>query len=140
MTLVEMIVVLAIIGVSVGAVVLSLGAFDRDTGVQSEANRLADRLRLAADEVLVSNRPISVQWGTRGYGFVGAGLGEALVEQHALSDGVRLSGPEGRSVAAIDPDGAEPPLTFVLAKNGKAWSVTFDGLNAQAAAMTEVPS
>ena len=57
MTLVEMLVVLAVVGVSAGVVVLGLGSLRRGDGAQAEANRLADRLKLAADEVLVSGNP-----------------------------------------------------------------------------------
>ncbi len=43
MTLVEILVVLAIVGVMAGVVTLGVGAADRGMGVETEANRLADR-------------------------------------------------------------------------------------------------
>ena len=73
MTLVEMLVVLAVVGVSAGVVVLGLGSLRRGDGAQAEANRLADRLKLAADEVLVSGRPMAIAWTPGAYRFEGAG-------------------------------------------------------------------
>ena len=141
MTLVEILVVLAIVGVSAGAVVLGLGSLDRDTGVQIEANRFADRLRLAADDVLVAGRPLSLVWGQDGYAFEGSDdLTDALRERHRLPDGIRLEGPAGSTAAVIDPDGAAPVMVFAFSKDDKAWTVSFDGLNATAAATTGVAS
>jgi len=131
MTLVEILVVLAVVGVAAGAVVLGLGSMDRDTGVQIEANRFADRLRLAADDVLVAGRPLSVAWTPDGYAFQGADdLTDALRDRHRLPDGVRMEGPEGPAVATIDPDGAAPVMVFAFRKDDIAWTVSFDGLNA----------
>jgi general secretion pathway protein H len=134
MTLVELLVVLAIVGVSAGVVVLGLGSLRRGYGAQTEANRLADRLKLAADEVLVSGRPMAIAWTPGAYRFEGAGTpSAALAEPHRLSDGVRLAGPDGAASALIDPDSAAPPVTFVLRQEDGGWSVRFDGLNAVAA-------
>ena len=133
MTLVEMLVVLAVVGVSAGVVVLGLGSLRRGDGAQAEANRLADRLKLAADEVLVSGRPTAIAWTPGAYRFEGAGApSDALAEPHRLSAGVRLTGPDGAASAVIDPDSAAPPMTFLLRQQDGGWSVRFDGLNAVA--------
>lgn len=137
MTLVEMLVVLAVVGVSAGVVVLGLGSLRRGDGAQTEANRLADRLKLAADEVLVSGRPMAIAWTPGAYRFEGAGApADAVAEPHRLSAGVRLTGPDGAASAVIDPDSAAPPMTFLLRQQDGGWSVRFDGLNAVAAPLS----
>jgi len=137
MTLVEILVVLGIVGVMAGVVTLGVGLGDRGTGVESEANRLADRLRLAADAVLVTRRPLALAFDGEGYGFVrgegqATGLVDALAERHALPDGVRLVGLGVSSPLVIDPDGATPVAAFGLARGDRRWRVEFDGLNAVA--------
>jgi general secretion pathway protein H len=142
MTLVEILVVLAIVGVMAAVVTLGVGAADRGVGVETEANRLADRLRLAADDVLVTRRPLALAFDGEGYGFVrpdGAtaeGV-EALAERHALPPGVTLIGLETTSPVTIDPDGAQPVAAFGLAKGDRRWRVEFDGLNAVARPVTD---
>ncbi|WP_428149897.1 GspH/FimT family pseudopilin [Brevundimonas sp.] len=142
MTLVEILVVLAIVGVMAGVVTLGVGAADRGMGVETEANRLADRLRLAADDVLVTRRPLSLAFDGEGYGFVrgdgeATGVVDALAERHALPDGVRMVGLGVASPVSIDPDGAQPVAAFGLAKGDRRWRVTFDGLNAVAEPVSE---
>ena len=137
MTLVEILVVLAIVGVMAGVVTLGVGLGDRGLGVESEANRLADRLRLASDEVLTTRRPLQLAFDAQGYGFVrGEGQADrvvdALAERHALPDGVRMVGLGVTSPVTIDPDGAQPVAAFGRAKGDRRWRVEFDGLNAVA--------
>ena len=69
-SLVEVLVVLAIIGVMAGVGVLGLGAADRGARAEAEARRLADRLQLAADEVLVTGTPHALVWDAEGYRFL----------------------------------------------------------------------
>ena len=66
MTLIEMLVVLVIVGVSAGLLVLGGGGL-RETTAQTEANRLADRLRLAADEALIDGRPMQLRLAPSSY-------------------------------------------------------------------------
>lgn len=141
MTLVEILVVLTIVGVMAGVVTLGVGLGDRGLSVESEANRLADRLRLAADDVLVTRRPLALAFDGEGYGFVrgadqAAGVTDALAERHSLPAGVRLVGLGVSSPLVIDPDGAVPVAAFGLAKGDRRWRVEFDGLNAVAVPVT----
>lgn len=127
LTLVEMLVTLTIVGVAAGVVVLGVGVGDRDVGVEGEANRLADRLRLASDEVLVTRRPLALTFDREGYVFTGTD-GD-LAEPHRLTDGVVLLGLQTASPVPIDPDGTAV-AGFGLAQGDSRWRVDFDGLNA----------
>lgn len=135
MTLVEMLVVLAIVGVSAGMVVLAVGGGRNDAAAQTEANRFADRLRLAADEALIAGRPLTLRMNPTGYAFEagGAPVGE-WAERHDLPRGVRLSARQAELL--IDPDGAAPPATMTVRDRREIWAVTFDGLNADVGRMT----
>lgn len=128
MTLVEMLVVLAIVGVSAGMVVLAVGGGRSDVAAQTEANRFADRIRLAADEALIASRPITVRMNPTGYAFgaVGSPLGD-WADPHELPDGVRLSARD--SEMTIDPDSSAPPVVLTMRDARQTWVLTFDGLN-----------
>ena len=56
LTLIEVLVVLVIIAVMAGMTVLGLGSLGRGNQAEAEARRLADRLQLASDDVLVAER------------------------------------------------------------------------------------
>lgn len=129
MTLIEMLVVLAIVGVSASLLVLGGGGLG-GAAAQTEANRLADRLRLAADEALIEGRPVSLRLGPSGYEFVG-GKADALRGRHALPKGVIMSAQEAE--VSVDPDGAAPPSRMAFRDRGQVWVVTFDGLGADVA-------
>lgn len=142
MTLVEILVVLAIVGVMAAVVTLGVGLGDRGRGVETEANRLADRLRLASEDVLVSRRSLNLRFGPDGYGFVRAdgsseGVVDALADIHRLPRGIVLTGGGVASPLIIDPDGAQPVAVFDLTQGDRRWRVTFDGLNAVAASQPE---
>ncbi len=125
----EVLVVLVIVGIASGALVLGLGGVDRATTVQIEANRFAQSLRQASDEVLVAGTPLSVVWSPSTYGFEGLeNLEEALARPHALPNGIQLTGPNGLGSMVIDPDSAAPPAEFIFRKGSVAWTVQFDGL------------
>ena len=131
MSLMEVLVVLVIVGIASGALVLGLGGVDRDTTVQIEANRFADRLRLASDEVLVSGRASTVVWSSTAYGFEGfQAPDETLPRRHLLPKDVRLSGPDGLQSATIDPDSPQPIADFEFRKDSVIWTVRYDGFNA----------
>ena len=66
-TLVELLMVVAILGLAAGAVVLS--APDPRPPVGAEAERFAARLVRAREEAVLNNRPVAVEATASGYGF-----------------------------------------------------------------------
>ena len=130
-TLVELLMVVAIIGLAAGAVVLSVP--DPRPSVAQDAERFAARLSRARDEAILSNRPVAVETTPAGYGFTvfdGAAWSP-------LSDGP--FGPEtwtpGTTVASaaepvrlvFDPTGVAEPATLTLTRDGRRRTVTIDG-------------
>lgn len=69
-TLVEVLVVLALMGIAAGAVGLSLGPAARGTSARAEADLLVARMRRASDEALLAGRPVALAWSDRGYRFM----------------------------------------------------------------------
>ena len=69
-TLLELLVVVAILGIAAGVVSLSVSPSD-DRLVVEEAERLAALFRLAQDEARITARPLTWEADTRGYRFVG---------------------------------------------------------------------
>ncbi len=70
MTLVEILVVLAILGVMTGVTALALPSTTRTTTLTNEAELLASRLDVAAEQSLMSGRPAALDWGDGGYRFL----------------------------------------------------------------------
>lgn len=66
-TLVELMVVLAIIGMAAAAVVLTLPA--RAEAINQDAERLAMRLSAARDQAVVGGQPVAAWVSADGYGF-----------------------------------------------------------------------
>jgi general secretion pathway protein H len=132
MTLVEVLVVLAIIGITAGATVFGLGVATRGVSTASEAQRLASRLRLAADDIMVDDRAVAFVWDEKSYRFEGAD-GTGGLAPHHLPSGVRLVG-AGR--APIGVDGSGVPIDARLESSADSWRVRYDGLTVSA---NEVP-
>lgn len=139
MTLVEMLVVLVIIGIAAGAVTLGLGAATRTASAESEARRLAARLRLAADDVMVTDRSIAFVGDAKGYGFLtwdgrrwAPGDG-ALLARHDLGAGLTLAGVPATPVP-IGIDGMGGTLDARITSPRDSWHVRYDGLTVEAGA------
>ncbi len=141
LTLVEVMVALAIIAVMSSVAVLAVGGMGRGATTEAEARRLAARLRLAADETMVTSRGLALQWDRRGYGFVSWDAASrgwkpsevgALGERHDLPSGMTLEGAVRDGPAPIAVDGVGPPLALELRGRTNAWRVAFDGLNVAA--------
>lgn len=139
LTLIEMLVVLAIMGVMSSLVVVGLGAGAKEQNVQAEAQRLALSLQAASDEALTSDTPIVFRWDERGYELTSSlsearATGEAKPStggRHQFAKAVTLS-VAGRESPVLLGDPATPPLALVLAAEGVRWRVDYDGLNAVA--------
>ena len=142
MTLVEMLVVLAIVGIASGAAVLGLGAADRQASVETEARRLAARIRIAADDTMVTDDMIAFAADDRGYGFVardpvtGAWQPrvDAALAHHALPAGIALDADGLHGPVPVAIDGAAQAISVRLHQGSQAWTVRWDGLAATAEA------
>jgi general secretion pathway protein H len=68
-SLLELLVVVAIIGIIAGAVVLSLGSLGNDREAENETNRLRSLLNLLHEESLMQSRDYGVMFTRTGYKF-----------------------------------------------------------------------
>ena len=146
-TLIEVLVVLAVIGVATGATMLGLNAVDRNTRAEAEAVRLARQLSISVDDALVGGAPLAMIWDAQGYQFVGWSAADArwaalspggLAARHDLRAPVVLTvlGTDGTDPVMIAPGGLSPAASFRFASNragsGASWIVDFDGFSAVA--------
>jgi general secretion pathway protein H len=136
MTLIEVLVTLAIVAVMASMVVLGVGGSDRGLTVQTEANRLAERIGLAADEAMVTRRPLALAWDSLGYQFVTRGAGGSWVpDTHELL-GPRRDLPRGLTLTAAAPalidltDASLVAFDMSVTDARRSSTVAFDGLNA----------
>ncbi|WP_136163424.1 prepilin-type N-terminal cleavage/methylation domain-containing protein [Sphingomonas flavalba] len=139
LTLVEMLVVLAIIGIASGIAVLGFGS-GRGVNVQAEARTLAARLSLAADIEMVQDRRLLIAWDDRGYSFLGWNpntrrwlpeTGNSLAGRHIMPQGFRFA-VDGASPAPLASDGTGRGIVARISDGGQAWQVLFDGFVAVA--------
>lgn len=141
LTLIEMLVVLAIVGVMSSLAVIGLGAGAKEQNVQAEAQRLALSLQAASDEALTSDNPLIFQWDARGYELTSSGpqagaagdASSATANRHQLPENVTISVAGGEPPVLLG-DRSMPSLAIVLASEGIRWRVVYDGLNAVATA------
>ncbi|QIG81835.1 prepilin-type N-terminal cleavage/methylation domain-containing protein [Sphingosinithalassobacter tenebrarum] len=142
MTLIEMLIVLAIIGVAAGAVSLGIGAVTRAPNVETEARRLATQLQAAADDAMLGDHMIAFTVREDGYGFSDyspGGLTERTGEAfgfHQLPGGIVMTLNVNPPVV-LGVDGAGQPLLATIESGEQRWMVTFDGLTATAAPAPE---
>ena len=136
-TLVELLVVLGIMGVMAGAVVLGMGSGGGRTS-ESEARRLAQRLELAVDDAMVTDRPIAFVWDKGSYRFQ-TWDGQAWIEDktsalepHDLPGALSLVVANAASPLAIGPEGGAP-VDLTIAGGARSWTIHFDGANASPA-------
>lgn len=143
-TLVEILVVLALIGTVAGAVGLGLGSVAAGTGARDEALLLAARMRRASEEALLTGQAVALVWSDRDYRFEALGSEgwgphpvPLLSAAKPLDGAIRFLGERERgnfAVAAtlIPADGA--PLTLLIGAGrgdlSQAVAVTWDGATA----------
>jgi general secretion pathway protein H len=130
-TLVELLMVVAILGLAAGAVVMSVP--DPRPPVGAEAERFAARLVRAREEAVLTNRSIAVEATARGYGFSQFDG----VEWTALADGpfgeevwqaeTSAGLPSATLRVVFDPTGASEAATVTLSRDGQSSTVSVDG-------------
>ncbi|TXC74332.1 type II secretion system protein GspH [Sphingorhabdus soli] len=105
-TLVELMVVMAVMALMAGAVVLTIGSNRGD--LSETTSRFASRIAAARDEAIVGGRPVAVWISPSGYGFerYGDGRWQAFeqkpFEAHDWGKGLSATSGEGRSRIAFD--------------------------------------
>ena len=136
-TLIEMIIVLAIIAITAGAVVLSVGSVTRAPSVEAEARRLATRLQAAADDAMIGDKTLAFTIQKDGYGFATV-EGNAMVPRtdpglafHRLPAGMVVTLNVTPPIL-LGVDGVGQPLSAVLESGKQRWMVTYDGMTARA--------
>lgn len=149
LTLFEMLIVMAIIGIASGAAVMGTSVLTRDNRAEDEALRLAALMQVAGDEALVNGTPLVLEWSATGYGFRrwlgdGAGWGAALdgrlASFRALPAGLALARDDGLAQAVtIAPGGMGSAVDLRLDGAGGVWTVAFDGVKARAVAGGAAP-
>ena len=124
-TLVELMVVLAIMALAATAVVLTIPGEERT--VRSEADRLAARLAAARDIAVIEGRSVAVRFAPSGYGFERRIAGEwqplpgRAFEQRNWPADVHLSvGGQGAARILFDRVGTSPTPQVLLLAGGDA--------------------
>lgn len=130
-TLVELLMVVAIIGIAAGAVVLS--APDPRPSVAEDAERFAARLSRAREESILTNRPVAVEAGQAGYGFqvfdgaVWSPLGEGPFGPETWTAGTTIAPSDAPVRVVFDSTGVAEPASLTLTREGKSRTVVVDG-------------
>jgi general secretion pathway protein H len=130
-----MLVVLAIVGITAGAVSLGIGAATRAPSVESEARRFATQLQAAADDAMLGDRMVALTASESGYGFAkvasdgGIPAGTPQFSAHTMPSGITMT-LSSRPPFVLGLDGAARPLTATLENGGQRWVVRYDGLTA----------
>lgn len=129
-TLVELLMVVAIIGLAAGAVVLA--APDPRPGLRAEAEALAARMVRAREEAVLTNRPVAIALSERGYGAerYDGQTWAPLVEGPFKAvewqpDTAVASEPAGARVV-FDPTGVAEPARVSLSRGRRSIGVAID--------------
>lgn len=123
LTLLEMLVVLAVIAIATGATLLSFGP-RRGDPVEVEARRLATAIGAATDRSIATGAAAAIVADPHGYTVTGGA-------RHELAADVELRGAVGMALPlTLD---AARPFDLVVAHGATAWRVAFDGIRASAA-------
>ena len=121
-TLIEMMIVLAVVGVATGAATLGLASVGRDNRAETAALRLAAEMSLAVDMALIAGVARRVEWDAGGYAVQG--------QRVPLDASVTLARADGLADAVvIAPDGLAPAVAFMLTGADADWRVVFDGFS-----------
>lgn len=130
-TLVELLMVVAIIGLAAGAVVLSVP--DPRPSVAEDAERFAARLSRAREEAVLSNRPVAVDATAAGYDFmVFDGAAWSALEEGPFGPETWTAGTTVEPSAApvrivFDPTGVADPAAMTLTRERHSRTIAVDG-------------
>lgn len=142
LTLVEMLVVLAIIGIIASVAVLSVGS-GSSRSAQVEARLLQSRLQYAADRTMVTDAAIALVPAPDGYRFVEwderseawrDSVTTGLAAQHRLPRGVVLTASDAQPQLLLGAYGGGTGFVLTLAGENRVWNVRYDGVSARASA------
>ncbi len=125
-TLVELMVVIAIIGLATALVVLAVP--EPGGSVQAEAERFAARVKAARDTAIVEARPAALEVGARGYDFARRSDGAWQAGEHfdwAERTEAEVAGAAART--RFDTTGLAEPLTVTLRRDDRSVAVEIRG-------------
>lgn len=141
-SLVEILVVLAILAVMSGVTLISLGAINRGAQPETEAKLFANRLSLAADEALVTGEELSLALDPTGYSVDVPASGSdgwsphpsgLFGARHELSGRIRMEIDAGVDRIALRPDATGEAFSVVFSNADGGWRVSYDGFSASVA-------
>ena len=143
-TLVEMLIVLAIVGVMSGMTLLAIGGIGRGARPENEARLFANRLSLASDEALVTDTALSLHIDPEGYAIERWSVEDKqwvahpsglFGKRHELPGGITIKVDDDRDRILLKPDGTGAAFSVAFSDSEKSWRVFDDGLfvHAQAA-------
>lgn len=139
MTLVEILVVLAIIAITASVSVLALGGDSNLRGI-AEAKRIEARLQLAADQTMIDGRPRAISITPEGYRFLqfDPATGRwnplddrVLAEPFHIPADMRLRSGDSQSIYPLGADGSGKPFLLNLDWEERSWTIAFDGVTAR---------
>lgn len=139
MTLVEILVVLAIIAITASVSVLALGGDSNLRGL-AEAKRIEARLQLAADQTMIDGMPRAMSIGSGEYQFLqmDPATGQwtplddrMLTEPFDIPEDMSLRTDDGQSLYPLGADGSGQPFVLNLDWNERSWIIAFDGVTAR---------
>ena len=117
---VELMVVIAIIGLAATAVILAVP--DPGGSIQSEAERFAARAKAARDSAIVEARPVALTLDSEGYAVSRRTRGEwRTTARYEWSDGTAAEAATART--RFDSTGSAEPLSLTLRRGERAVAV-----------------
>ncbi len=139
MTLIEVLIVLAIIAITAGVSVLAMGT-GSGAGGRAEAARLASSVQLAADRAMIEDSDIALVPARDGYSFLQWNADDGawrparvakLGERHRLPAGMTLTADDARPALPVSADASGRGFTLTLAQKDRHWTIGFDGVTAR---------
>lgn len=139
MTLVEMLVVLAIIAITASVSVLALGS-DSNLRGRAEAKRIEAHLQLAADQTMIGDTLLALSIEPEAYRFLEFDLAAgdwrplvdtALADPFELPRDMKLTADGSQTIFPLGAEGAGQPFALNLEWKENNWKIAFDGMTAR---------